>query len=99
MNTVKIFLMAVLLTAFTLTAFGQQRPASIQPVGQYDDDMSVENAGQPGRGGPMSGEKREAVRKKIEAVRIWRLTATLKLEAGTSAKRSALLSAFDQQRE
>ncbi len=99
MNTVKIFLMAVLLTAFTVTAFGQQRPASIQPGGQYADDMRVENADQPGRGGPMSGKKREAVRKKIEAVRIWRLTETLKLDAGTSARLSALLSAYDLQRE
>jgi len=99
MNTVKIFLMAALLTAVTLTAYGQQRPASIQPGGQSDDDdMGVENAGRPGRGGPMSGEKREAVRKKIEAVRIWRLAEALKLDPDTSAKLSSLLSSFDRQR-
>ena len=98
MNAVKIFLMAVLLIAFTISAFGQQRPASSQPGGQNNDTMDAGNPGQPGRGGPMSEEKREEVRKKIDAVRIWRLTETLKLDSGTSAKLSSLLSSVDHQR-
>jgi hypothetical protein len=98
MNAVKIFLMAVLLILVTMSAFGQQKPASSQPGGQYNDTKGVENPGQPGRGEQMSEEKREEVRKKIDAVRIWRLTETLKLDAGTSAKLSSLLSSVDHQR-
>jgi len=98
MNAVKICLMAALLMAVTMSAFGQQRPASTQPGGQNDDVVGVQNSGQPGQSGPMSEEKREEVRKKINAVRIWRLTEALKLDANTSAKLSSLLSAIDRQR-
>jgi len=98
MNAVRIFLMAVLLIAFTMSAIGQQRPASSQPSGQYNDTMGVGKPGQPGRGEPMSEEKREEVRKKINAVRIWRLTEALKLDASASAKLSSLLSSVDHQR-
>jgi Spy/CpxP family protein refolding chaperone len=98
MNAVKIFFMAALLIAVTMSAFGQQRPASAQPGGQYNDTSGVGNPGQPGRGEPMSEEKREEVRKKINAVRIWRLTEALKLDADASVKLSSLLSSFDHQR-
>jgi len=99
MNAVKIFLMAVLLVSVTMSAFGQQKPASSPPGGQYHETtMGAGNPGQPGRGEQMSEEKREEVRKKIDAVRIWRLTETLKLDAGTSAKLSSLLSSLDHQR-
>jgi Spy/CpxP family protein refolding chaperone len=98
MNAVKIFLMAVLLISLTMSAFGQQRPASSQPGGKCNDPAAVGNPGQPGSGGPMSEEKREEVRKKIDAVRIWRLTETLKLDTGTSVKMSSLLSSLDHQR-
>ncbi len=98
MNGVKIFLMAALLTAVTMSAFGQQKPASTQPGGQYRDTTGVQNSGQPRRGEPMSEEKREEVRKKFDAIRIWRLTEALKLDANTSAKLSSLLSSVDHQR-
>ena len=48
MNAVKIFLMAVLLISVTMSAFGQQRPASSQPGGQYNDTTGVGNPGQTG---------------------------------------------------
>jgi Spy/CpxP family protein refolding chaperone len=98
MNRVKICFMAAMLTAVTMSAFGQQRPASTPPGGQSNDAAAIENPGQPGRGGPMSEEKREEVRKKIDAVRIWRLTEALKLDANTSAKLSSLLSSVDHRR-
>jgi Spy/CpxP family protein refolding chaperone len=53
---------------------------------------------EPGQGGPPSEERREEVRKKIEAIRIWRLTEELKLDTNTSAKLSSLLSSLDQKR-
>jgi Spy/CpxP family protein refolding chaperone len=98
MNAVKICLMAALLTAVTVSAFGQQRPALTQPAGQGNDVMGVEYPGQPRHGGPMSEEKREEIRKKIDAVRIWRLTGALKLDVNTSTKLSSLLSSVDHRR-
>ena len=81
---------AILFTAAP-GAFAQQDPAR-------DEDMTgLEN--RPGRGGAMSEQKREEVRKKIEAVRIWRLTETLKLDTATSAKLAPLLNAYDRQRK
>lgn len=79
--------------AVTPALFAQQGP----PAGQYDDMMGPEN--QPGRGNALSEEKREEIRKKIETVRIWRLTEKLKLDTTTSAKLASLLSSFDQQRQ
>lgn len=73
------------------SAFAQKAP----PGGQHDDLIGHDN--QPGRGG-LSEEKREEIRKKIEAVRIWRLTEELKLDQNTAAKLSAYLSSFDRQR-
>ncbi len=90
--------MVLMLTAVTPTAFGQQKPAPIQSVAQHDYDMNVEIAVQSERGEPMSEEKRAEIRKRIEVVRIWRLTEALKLDPKTSAKLSSLLSSLDQQR-
>jgi len=90
--------MVVMLTSVTQTAFGQQKPASMPSAAQHDNGMNVDRAGQSNPGEPLSEEKRAEIRKKIEVVRIWRLTETLKLDAGTSAKLSSLLSSLDQQR-
>jgi hypothetical protein len=98
MKGLTIVTMVLMLTTVTMTAFGQQRPASIQTGSQYNDDIGVENTGRPGRGEPMSDEKRAEIRIKIETIRIWRLTEALKLDANTSAKLSSLLSSLDQQR-
>jgi hypothetical protein len=98
MKGIKICVISLMLIAVTMSAFGQQRPPSTQPGGQNNDAGNVQNSGQPGRGGQLSEEKREEVRKKIDAVRIWRLTEALKLDADTSAKLSSLLSSHDQQR-
>jgi len=91
-------IMILMLAATSMTAYAQKGPSPVQPGGQYDDGMGYESMGQPGRGRPMSEKKREEIRKKIEAVRIWRLTEALKLDANTSAKLSSLLNSFDQQR-
>src|SRR3990172_3655685 len=97
MKGIKICIISLMLTAVTMSAFGQQRPQSTQP-GSQNDAGGVQKSGQPGRGGHLSEEKREEVRKKIDAVRIWRLTEALKLNADTSAKLSSLLSSLDHQR-
>jgi Spy/CpxP family protein refolding chaperone len=54
----------------------------------------------PGQGGNApTAAQREEVRKKVEAVKIWRLTEALKLDANTSAKLSAFINPLDQQRQ
>jgi Spy/CpxP family protein refolding chaperone len=98
MKGLTIVSMVLMLTTVTMTAFGQQSPASIQTGSQYKDDMGVENSGRPGRGEPMSEEKRAEITNPTETVRIWRLTEALKLDANTSAKLSSLLSSLEQQR-
>ncbi len=69
---------------FAATSFAQQAPP--------DEPM------RPGRGNAPSEEKREAVRKKIETVRIWKLTEALKLDPNAAAKLSAFLSSSDARR-
>jgi len=90
---IKALLTAVALVLGAATAsFAQQAP----PGGLSDDGTGYSNP--DGRGGALSEEKREAIRKKIEAVRIWRLTEVLNLDTTTSAKLAAYLSSMDQQR-
>ncbi|HTG01482.1 MAG TPA: periplasmic heavy metal sensor [Nitrospirota bacterium] len=48
--------------------------------------------------GPGSGPQREEVRRKIETIRIWRLTEALKLDETTAAKLASIMSSLDQQR-
>ncbi len=91
MNAMKILLMTTLLTAVTMTAFGQQGSSPIQPGGPYDDG----GVGNPGR---LNGKRHEEVRRKIDTVRIWRLTEELRLDPDTSAKLSSILSSYSQQR-
>ncbi len=94
MRTQRIFILLAAAAALLGAApvFAQQAA----PGGQYDDTSGLEN--QPGRGGRLSEGKREEIRKKIEAVRIWKLTEALKLDENGAAKLSAFLSSIDQQR-
>jgi Spy/CpxP family protein refolding chaperone len=95
MKRLKIGIMVLMLAASALTAVAQQGPL---PGGQYDE-TGLANPDQAKGGGVPSAERRAEVRKKIEAVRIWRLTEALKLDAATSAKLSSLLSSYDQQQQ
>lgn len=60
------------------------------PYGGMDDRTD--------RSAPPSEEKRDEIRKKMEAVRIWRLAEELKLDEKTSAKFLPLLGAIEQRR-
>ena len=84
----------VVAVALSCTSLASARQG--QPADRYEDMTGIDSPQAPG--GEPSEEKREEVRKKIEAVRIWRLTEALKLDAPTSSKLSALLSSFEQQR-
>ncbi len=83
---------AALMLGAAATSFAQQAP----PGSFFDDSAGYGNPG--ARGGALSDEKREEVRRKIDAVRIWRLTGVLNLDAATSAKLAAFLGSMDQQR-
>jgi DNA repair exonuclease SbcCD ATPase subunit len=91
LRTLMVLTAAAIVGALSLPAFAQHGPA-----GGQEDVMGFDH--QPGRGGAISEAKREEIRKKIEAVRIWRLTEELNLDANSAAKLSAFLSSFDQQR-
>jgi len=91
-----VIFLALITTAFgvmTPTLYAQQAP----PAGQHDDVTGLEN--QPGRGKTLTKEQWEEIRKKIETIKIWRLTEKLRLDTTTSAKLASLLGSFDQQRQ
>jgi Spy/CpxP family protein refolding chaperone len=85
-------ILTIVLTMTGIPAFAQRQMADERPrdAGEFSPE--------PGQGGPPSEERREEVRKKIEAVRIWRLTEELNLDTDTSAKLSSLLSSLEQKR-
>jgi len=84
---VLVSMVAAMLFAATSLSFAQQAPTG----GLYDESL------EPG-GAPPSAAKREEVRKKIEAIKIWKLTEALKLDPDTSARLAAVINPLDQQR-
>lgn len=73
----------------------QRLPDGVMVAGQMDDDPGFD----PGpQGGGIPDERREEIRKKVAAVRIYRLTEELKLNADTSARMAALLGSIDSDR-
>ncbi len=83
---------AAALSTIATPAFSQQGAKG----DRFDDEAGTGNSQGPG-GGP-SPQKSEEVRKKIEAIRIWRLTEELKLDEKASARLASLLSSIDQRR-
>jgi len=94
MNAFRIFALVLVLMSAATIAAAQQTPASGDP-GKHSEEMTAPR----GQDQAVSEEKREEIRKKVEAVRIWKLTEELKLDAATSAKLSSLLSSLDQKRK
>lgn len=93
MRGVRLAVMAAVLILAGATVHAQQGPG--QTGGQYRNEPGYDNA--QGRGGP-DAKKREEVRKKVETVRMWRLTEELKLDEKTSARLASFLSALDEKR-
>ena len=83
---------------FTLTA-GLLAAASLSFAQQGPPGNPSGDSTGAGGNAPPSEAKREEVRKRIEAVKIWKLTEELKLDPNTSAKLSAFLNPLDRQRE
>jgi Spy/CpxP family protein refolding chaperone len=89
MKRARIVILSAMLAAMCIMpAYAQNRDP-----GQLPD----EGIGTPDN--RFSAEQRDEVRKKIEAIRIWRLTEDLKLNEATSAKFASILSSLDQQRK
>lgn len=96
-RTIKI-LVATAVLSLTITQVFAQQQISDPRTGDGRKDGS-EFAPAPDRDeGGLSEEQREEVRKKIEAIRIWRLTEELKLDTTASAKLSSFLSSMDLKR-
>jgi Spy/CpxP family protein refolding chaperone len=89
---IRIFMIAAALALTGSIAFAQQAPMG----GPYQDEMGLDT--QPGRWDPPSKEKRDEVRKRVEAIRIYRLTEALKLDEKASIQLASLLGAIDLQR-
>ena len=93
-NQVRYIVLVMTVLAFAtagVPALAQQRQMQGPP-----DETDVDPG--PGRGGPPSQEKREEIRKKVEAIRIWRLTDALKLDEKTAARFFPVLSSLTQRR-
>lgn len=93
---ITILALAIALAMTAVPAFAQRRMQGPPPDDRQQE--ADEFAPGPGQGGPRVEERREEIRKKIDAVRIWRLTEELKLDAAASAKLSSLLSSLDTKR-
>lgn len=93
MKTIKILILTISLAMITMPALAQR-----QVQGPPPDEREGEFAPDPGPGNPPTEERREEIRKKIEAIRIWRLTEALKLDADTSVRLSSILSSLDLKR-
>jgi Spy/CpxP family protein refolding chaperone len=96
MKIPQILILTIALTLTGMPAFAQRQLSGL-PADEPQREAGAFSP-EPGQGGPPSEERREEVRKKIEAVRIWRLTEELKLDTNSSAKLSSLLSSLDLKR-
>lgn len=97
MKMIKILILTIALAMTGMPAFAQRQMPGPPPA---DDRQGNEGEFAPGqgRGGPPFGERREEIRKKIEAIRIWRLTEELKLDEKTAAKFFPAISGLSQKR-
>lgn len=96
MKRMKLLTLAVALAMVSMPAFAQR-----QMPGPPSDDRQRDAGGiapDQGRGGPPPAERRDEVRKKIEALRIWRLTEELDLDEKTAAKFLPAIGVISQKR-
>jgi Spy/CpxP family protein refolding chaperone len=95
--TTKTGMTLILAAALTITgaqAFAQRQ----MPGPPADDRQGADPDAGRGFGAPPSEERREEIRKKMEAVRIWRMTEELKLDEKTAARFLPAISSVEQKR-
>jgi len=95
MNTYKIIILTMTLALVGLPASAQKR---MQGTFSDEPQKKEREFSDPDQGGPPSDERREELRKRIETIRIWRLTEELKLDANAGAKLASFLGGIEQQR-
>ncbi len=95
-SSFRVITMTAALIMTGAAAHAQQGPAPVMAAAQYEDDMGFDNP--PDRRAPPSEAKREEVRKKVEAVRMWRLTEELKLDEKTGTQLASFLSSIEEKR-
>jgi len=98
MSIVRILFVAAMLSITSYAAFAQQATQPARAAGPSRSDMNNDDQELSKSNPALSEKKREEIRRKIEAVRIWRLTEVLNLDAATGAKLSSLLSSMDLKR-
>jgi hypothetical protein len=94
-SMIKMLMIAAALSMTVGPVFAQQQMSGPRAGDRQKDGSAF--AAPPDQGGP-SEERREEVRKRIEAIRVWRLTEELKLDAPASAQLSSFLSSMDLKR-
>jgi hypothetical protein len=99
MSTLRPFLIIAMLSLASNAAFAQQATLPTSTTGLHSNDISNDEQTIPRRNSAISEKKREEIRKKIEVIRIWRLTEVLKLDTDTGAKLTSLLSSMDLKRK
>jgi len=95
-RSVGIIAVAAVLILSGTAVHAQQAPGPGPLPGQFEDDPGFE--GSQGREPAPSEAKREAVRKKVEAVRMWRMTEELNLDEKTSTQLASFLSSIEEKR-
>lgn len=99
MSTLRPFLIIAMLSLASNAAFAQQASLPTSTTGLHSNDISNDEQTIPRRNSAISEKKREEIRKKIEVIRIWRLTEVLKLDTDTGAKLTSLMSSMDLKRK
>lgn len=90
-RNISIIIMTAALIMIVTTVHAQRRSGPGSPSGRFEYAAfdGDEEAGEA---------KREEVRRKLETVRMWRLTETLKLDEKTSTQLASFLSSIDEKR-
>jgi len=98
MKGIRMLVIISLLAASATISFAQQAPGPAGSGGQHGDVTKMDSAATAERDQALAEKKQKELRKKVDAVRIWKLTEELKLDADTSAKLSAILSSDSRKR-
>jgi Spy/CpxP family protein refolding chaperone len=96
MKMTRLSIIMMILALVATPAFGQRRMQAPPPDNPREER---EFAPEQGPDAPPPEERREEIRKKIETIRIWRLTERLRLDTATIAKLAPFLGSLDQRRK
>ena len=93
-----ILALSVPAVSWTEPARGEDRPADMSSGGPMRPDDGERARPEGRRGGPPSKERMEQMRKRVEMVRMWKLTETLDLDEKTALKLFPVLRKYDEKK-